>query len=530
MGELYAPDILRLAKNPETDNIAFDRKVFDDVVAWLHREGHFSADMLADPHARRLIEATYDVLNGAIGASVKQEVPAELTAALRNNAFIFSGFKTYNTLSELGLELTDDKGAVKPFAKFIEDVHKIDERYNGAYLFAEYNHAIHSSQMAVKWHDIAKDGDEYNLQYRTAGDDRVREAHARLDGVTLPPSDKFWDHYLPPNGWNCRCQVVQVLREDYAVSDSDTATKWGDECTKEPKQQIFRFNAGKELKLFPPKHPYYKVPQKAKTVVEQIAVRANPATPQFTAKTIEEATQQFVDKLGVKCALNGFKKKDLAQVKDIFDCVALHFTNYPELRQKIQFVGSVSGRVKMLEEAKFQELRAKNPQMWEEAIRKYARSFARKYAAAGSNTYAYSHAAFSEYGLNGVAFNSAWAGDKVKNALLRDVEHRFHPIGCDTVKSIFDHELGHKLDELLSLYTDPDFLAIYNPAKAQGEQYITDNLSHYAYNSRMFRKSNYTPQKEFIAEAWSEYLNNEKPRPIAVAVGELIKRKYNAKK
>lgn len=188
------------------------------------------------------------------------------------------------------------------------------------------------------------------------------------------------------------------------------------------------------------------------------------------------------------------QEKDLAQVKDIFDCVALHFTSYPELRQKIKFVGSISGRVKMLEEAKFQELRAKNPQMWEEAIRKYARSFARKYAAAGANTYAYSSAGFTEYGLNGLAFNSTWAGDKVKDALRRDVEHRFHPIGCDTVKSVFDHELGHKLDELLSLYTDPDFLAIYNPAEAQGEQYITDNLSHYAYDSQKFRSSNYTPQ------------------------------------
>ncbi len=62
---------------------------------------------------------------------------------------------------------------------------------------------------------------------------------------------------------------MQVLREDYTESDSDAATKWGDECTKEPKQQIFRFNAGKELKLFPPKHPYYKVPKEAKTVIEK---------------------------------------------------------------------------------------------------------------------------------------------------------------------------------------------------------------------------------------------------------------------
>ena len=110
------------------------------------------------------------------------------------------------------------------------------------------------------------------------------------------------------------------------------------------------------------------------------------------------------------------------------------------------------------------------------------------------------------------------------------MQHKFHPVGCDTVKAVFDHELGHKIDEMLSLYTDPDFLAIYNPAKAQGERFIADNLSAYAYCTSFFRKSNYTPQKEFIAEAWSEYRNNEKPRPLAVAVGELINRKYDAKK
>ncbi|MGN0235870.1 MAG: phage minor head protein [Paludibacteraceae bacterium] len=107
--------------------------------------------------------------------------------------------------------------------------------------------------MPTEWQ---ADGDDYDLQYRTAGDERVRGAHAALDGVTLPPSDKFWNKYLPPNGWNCRCQVVQVLREDYPQTNSDQATEWGDACTADPKEKIFRFNAGKELKLFPPKHPY----------------------------------------------------------------------------------------------------------------------------------------------------------------------------------------------------------------------------------------------------------------------------------
>lgn len=271
MAELYAPDVLTLAKSPDASRVQFNHEVFDKAVRWLHEKGAFSAEMLADEEARGLIEETYNALNGAIDTSIKTETPSELTAALRNNAFIFSGFKTYQTLSEVGLELTDENGNLKPFAQVLEDVRKIDEKYNETYLYAEYNHAVHSSQMAVKWHDFMRDGDEYNLQYRTAGDERVREAHARLDGVTLPPSDKFWAHYLPPNGWNCRCTVVQVLREDYATSDSDQATAWGDECTRTPKQQMFRFNAGLELSLFPAKHPYYKAPKEAAAVVAKMS-------------------------------------------------------------------------------------------------------------------------------------------------------------------------------------------------------------------------------------------------------------------
>lgn len=45
----------------------------------------------------------------------------------------------------------------------------------------------------------------------------------------------------------------------------------GNNCTEAAKQQIFRFNPGKDLKLFPPKHPYYKAPEATKQVIEQMA-------------------------------------------------------------------------------------------------------------------------------------------------------------------------------------------------------------------------------------------------------------------
>ena len=189
--------------------------------------------------------------------------------ALENNAFIFSAFKTYHSLAEVGLSLLAPDGSIKPFKRFLEDVRKIDSTYNANYLRAEYQHAIGSAIMASRWQQMEKDGDRYDLQYRTAGDELVRESHRLLNGITLPPSDPFWDKYLPPNGWGCRCTAVQVRKGKYPQSDPDIAMRNGDNCTEANKQKIFRFNPGKTLKLFPPQHPYFKAPAEAKKVVEE---------------------------------------------------------------------------------------------------------------------------------------------------------------------------------------------------------------------------------------------------------------------
>jgi SPP1 gp7 family putative phage head morphogenesis protein len=44
--------------------------------------------------------------------------------------------------------------------------------------------------------------------YRTAGDDRVRPAHAALDGFAAKASDVVWHRLYPPCGYNCRCTVT----------------------------------------------------------------------------------------------------------------------------------------------------------------------------------------------------------------------------------------------------------------------------------------------------------------------------------
>lgn len=138
----------------------------------------------------------------------------------------------------------------------MNDVRKIDQTYNEDYLRAEYNFAHASAQMAAKWDDFAKDGDRYNLQYRTAGDSKVRPEHAKLDGVTLPISDPFWAEYLPPNGWNCRCSAVQVRKKKYPQTPHDEAMALGEEALQRDTKSIFHFNSGMEGKTFPDYNPY----------------------------------------------------------------------------------------------------------------------------------------------------------------------------------------------------------------------------------------------------------------------------------
>jgi len=75
----------------------------------------------------------------------------------------------------------------------------------------------------------------------------------------------LWPSYYPPNGWRCRCQAVEVRKSKYEESDSAKALESGEKATtqigKDGKNrlEIFRFNPGKEEKLFPPKHPYNKL-------------------------------------------------------------------------------------------------------------------------------------------------------------------------------------------------------------------------------------------------------------------------------
>lgn len=183
---------------------------FNKMMKGLFRQkgAQLDINILASDEAQEFITTHAGILDGGFQ---KVEMSDKMRERLTRSNYIFSGIKTFHELNEAFPSMLDENGNKKPFERFLNDVQKINDTYNANYLHAEYNFVQASATMAAKWEQFSEDGDRYNLQYRTAKDDKVRPEHAALDGVTLPMSDSFWETYYPPNGWNCFLPNTPVL-------------------------------------------------------------------------------------------------------------------------------------------------------------------------------------------------------------------------------------------------------------------------------------------------------------------------------
>lgn len=84
---------------------------------------------------------------------------------------------------------------------------------------------MRSSHMAGRWAQLwaGKDRRPF-LQYRTAGDARVRPAHRQWNGVIRAITDVFWSVFYPPNGWGCRCTVRAYGQAELDTKGLDVET------------------------------------------------------------------------------------------------------------------------------------------------------------------------------------------------------------------------------------------------------------------------------------------------------------------
>lgn len=278
-------------EEPINELLNITQKAFDVLYS---RESYKPDDLMNVPEFRAVVEHTAEVFSSA----VPHEVPQEMRDYLEKDVFIFSGLKTHTQLTEARSYLKDENGNIVSYDRFEQKILKLNEQYNRHYLEAEYQFAVHSAQSAANWANLQENTSRYWLEYRTAGDERVRANHAVLNGICLPKDDDFWTEYYPPNGWRCRCVAVEVLARENTLSDSKKAKELGEKATThiapngKNKLQMFRFNPGAEKKVFPPNNAYSKVVG-AKDVKETLKEKVRNENIEDTSKYDDDIFKNF---------------------------------------------------------------------------------------------------------------------------------------------------------------------------------------------------------------------------------------------
>jgi hypothetical protein len=208
--------------------------------------------------------------------------------------------------------------------------------------------------------------------------------------------------------------------------------------------------------------------------------------------------------------------------EDIIDWAVT--TQIYKIQQHIQNCRDLVAKGKPASESVWDEIRYNNAVKTVKEVDEIGEdAYARRWAEANySTTKRFSKNTWAYY----ISKNDRSSGVIVFNSQNYDTHGResgdFHPVGCNTPKSVLDHEFGHsvyfelELDKPFANAKDSplgklrDFLVV--EYSGGSKESIRKNLSLYAA----------TNMSEFFAEAFAEYQNNPEPRRIAKTVGEYL--------
>lgn len=185
--------------------------------------------------------------------------------AIRNfllEAFTVAGIGTYELeerLKELGVKVMD--GTIPDFESFHIEAKRVMLEYGiglgkqppSGWLKTNLDTAIVSSVQAARWRRLNNPEvtDLYPaLMYRTQRDDRVRPAHAALDGKVFRKDDPVWRTIAPPNGWLCRCFYTPLTVSEASDVKIETPTQEERNLYRDNVDPNFRRNSGETKSIW----------------------------------------------------------------------------------------------------------------------------------------------------------------------------------------------------------------------------------------------------------------------------------------
>ena len=355
------------------------------------------------------------------------------------------------------------------------------------------------------------------LQLIEVLDASTRPRHRVQSGSIAKVTSQFWkapNSWYPPNGFNCRGRV-RALTEAQAKARGAPKIK-----ARIPPDPGFGGNPG--INIFKPVKSDYppRVWKKAKKELKP----PPKVEKKFTAQKTTERAEEWAKAQDLADVVE-YKGLDVTTANALNESVFNHFERYPGLRPQMKYLGTMQNRRNYFKthggpDLVLQELKKLNPGVPEHILKKFVPKNVAKATRIQSGWMAMSTpAGGSTDMIQGVSVNANWGKNSAKfaKAIKEDVANGGSPKGADTIKSVMDHEMGHEIDRFVGARKQVDILTVRNEAGIMGTK---DGLSKYALKN----------SAEFIAEAWTEFINSPAPREISRKVGKKILKLLEAKK
>lgn len=382
--------------------------------------------------------------------------------------------------------------------------------YNAKRIARTEGHRIQQASTADAQAAAKKKGADVVKQWDATLDGRTRPTHRMLDGQIREVDEPFeagGTKVMRPGQFgiasediNCRCACLTRAR--WALDDDELQTL-------KDRAEYFGLDKAKDFDDF--KQKYLQAAEESAKIESQNFI---------PSKSIKEAESFARDKLGIECSYKGV---DLSCANDMNAAFQRGLDYCPGIKDRLNFVGSGQERNKLfkkdLTDYYLEDLKKRYPGQTDAWYSKYAKSFASKRVGRiDSNTYAFASGALPSSNdvvkrYTGIVVNNKWGenAEAFIKALESDVKSGWHPHGCGTIASVFDHEIAHQIDYATGLRDNKAMKALW---ESLSKEDVEKGLSRYGASNI----------KEFIAEGYAEYCNNDEPREIARKIGSIIEK------
>ena len=214
---------------------------------------------------------------------------------------------------------------------------------------------------------------------------------------------------------------------------------------------------------------------------EELTNTENRSINEFKeASSIKEANE-FAEKLGLRADYTGIDIRCANEWnKGLYDMKE----KFPEVVENIKFIGSTQIRNKLILQEIENDLRKAG--FSKEAITDSLEYAKREYKIIiNKNAMAVSlfidkdnkdpvnmiKAKYQGITMNSLHFKNY---EEVTESLKMQVNGKWHPVGCNTVKAVFDHEFGHQLDSFLGIRNKKEMIEILEENKKEKGKFLSE--------------------------------------------------------